>query len=104
MSIFQELVPTIWRANWAPSSIRKHLFGKEDVDIASLCEMIMQSDGEYSSMLVADRLLDAFEQLDQDGQVTFFSLLNDQYDIDLDALRKRWTITRLVQMHPLCDD
>jgi len=88
MSIFQELVPTIWRANWAPSSIRKHLFGKEDVDIASLCEMIMQSDGEYSSMLVADRLLDAFEQLDQDGQVTFFSLLNDQYDIDLDALRE----------------
>ena len=86
MSIFQELVPSLRLGNWTPSSIRKHLFGDEEHSISSLCEMMMRSDGEYSSLLIAERILDAYEKLDQDGRAEFFGLLNTEYDLDVELL------------------
>ncbi|MGI9315684.1 MAG: malonyl-CoA decarboxylase [bacterium] len=86
MSIFQELVPSLRLGNWTPSSIRKHFFGDEDHSIETLCDMMMKSDGEYSSLLIADRILDAYEKLDQDGRSEFFRMLNTDYDLDVELL------------------
>ena len=81
MNILQGLVPTIWSGNWAPA-IRKRLFKDGESSIESLCQMMMESDGEYSSLLISDRILTAFENLDTEGLVHFFYLLNEEYDLD----------------------
>jgi malonyl-CoA decarboxylase len=81
MSKFQDLMPSIKGAEWAPA-IRKRLFRDGSRSIGDLCEMIMESDGEYSSLLISDRILSAFEKLDKDGLVQFFTMLNDSYDLD----------------------
>ncbi|MCP4430116.1 MAG: malonyl-CoA decarboxylase [Gammaproteobacteria bacterium] len=87
MKIFQELIPSLRLVNWAPSSIRKHLFGEESQSITELCRMMMDSDGEYSSLLLAERILNAFEKLDEEGQSGFYELLNAEYDLDIDLLQ-----------------
>ncbi len=87
MRIFQELMPSLRIGNWTPSSIRRHLFGKEQHPISELCRMTMDSDGEYSSLLLAERILCAFEKLDEAGRDEFFFLLNNDYDLDVDALK-----------------
>jgi len=80
-------MPSLRIGNWAPSSIRRHLFGDEPHSIQALCQMIMDSDGEYSSLLLAERILSAFEKLDKTGLETFFLMLNSDYDLDIDALK-----------------
>jgi malonyl-CoA decarboxylase len=87
INIFQDLMPSLKRGSWAPSYIRKHLFGDETRSIAELCRMTMLSDGEYSSLLLSDRILNLFEKLDPDGVTRFFQMLNDEYDLDLDSLK-----------------
>ena len=47
----------------------------------------MNSDGEYSSLLLAERILNAFEKLDNDGRLAFYELLNNDYDLDIAALK-----------------
>ena len=80
-------MPSLRIGNWAPSSIRKHLFGDEPHSIQELCQMTMNSDGEYSSLLLAERILCAFEKLDETGQEAFFLMLNSEYDLDIDTLK-----------------
>ncbi len=80
-------MPSIRRGSWAPQSLRKHLFGDETHSIDELCRMTMQSDGEYSSLLLSDRILNAFEKLDFEGRERFFQMLNDDYDLDVDTLK-----------------
>lgn len=87
MKIFQELIPSIRLVNWTPSSLRKHLFTGESETIAELCRMMMKSDGEYSSLLLAERILNAYERLDEKGQLAFYKLLNTDYDLDIDLLQ-----------------
>ena len=87
INIFQELFPTIRKVDWTPSTIRKHLFGDGDQPIEKLCQLMMESDGEYSSLLIADQILTAFENLDEDGRVAFFKMLNEDYDLDVSALQ-----------------
>ncbi|MCP3688523.1 MAG: malonyl-CoA decarboxylase [Gammaproteobacteria bacterium] len=88
MRILQELMPSLRLGNWAPSIIRRHLFGEEQYSISELCRMTMDSDGEYSSLLLAERILCAFEKLDEAERNEFFSLLNNDYDLDIDTLKK----------------
>ena len=84
-------MPSLRFGNWAPSSIRKHLFGDEPQTIAELCQMIMDSDGEYSSLLLAERILTAFEKLEDGDQEAFFLMLNSHYDLDIDNLKNAIT-------------
>jgi malonyl-CoA decarboxylase len=67
--------------------LRKHLFNEETQSIKSLCRMMMQSDGEYSSLLLAERILNAFEKLDDAARLDFFKLLLNDYDIDVDKVK-----------------
>lgn len=87
MKLFQQLVPSLGRVNWAPAAIRKHLFGKETHSITDLCRLMMKSDGEYSSLLLAERILNAFDKLDENGKLEFYSLLNTEYDLDVEQLQ-----------------
>ncbi len=87
MQFFQDLMPSLRLSKWAPGVIRKHLLNDETETIASLCAMMMASDGEYSSLLLAERILNAYEKLDEDGRLEFFSLLHADYDIDVDAIK-----------------
>ena len=75
-------MPSLRLSKWAPTVIRKHLLKEETETIASLCAMMMASDGEYSSLLLAERILNAYESLDADGRLEFFTLLHTDYDID----------------------
>ena len=87
MKLFQQLIPSLGRVNWAPAAIRQHLFGKETKSITELCRLMMESDGEYSSLLLAERILNAFDKLDEDGRSDFYVLLNTEYDLDVDQLQ-----------------
>ncbi|MDH5356549.1 MAG: malonyl-CoA decarboxylase [Gammaproteobacteria bacterium] len=81
-------MPSLSLGNWASSSIRKHLFGEESASIKELCEMTMNSDGEYSSLLLAERILNAFEKLGDKQRGEFFQILNNDYDLDIEALKE----------------
>ncbi len=87
MQFFQELMPSLRLARWAPAVLRKHLIGGETEPIESLCAMMMASDGEYSSLLLAERILNAYEQLDSESRLEFFNLLLTEYDVDVDAIK-----------------
>ncbi len=87
MQFFQDLMPSLRLSKWAPQVVRKHLFNDETETIESLCAMMMASDGEYSSLLLAERILNAYEKLDEPGRLEFFDLLLTDYDIDVDAIK-----------------
>jgi hypothetical protein len=53
MQFFDDLMPSLKLARWAPTVLRKHLLKEETETIESLCAMMMASDGEYSSLLLA---------------------------------------------------
>ena len=90
-------MPSLRFSKWAPTVIRKHLLKEETETIASLCAMMMASDGEYSSLLLAERILNAFETLDSDGRLQFFTLLHADYDIDVAAIK---TAVTEYERHP----
>ena len=75
-------MPSLRIDRWTPSALRKHLFKEETETIESLCRMMMNSDGEYSSLLLAERILNAYEKLDQAERLDFFNLLRTEYDVD----------------------
>ena len=88
MQFFQELMPSIRLARWAPAALRKHLVNGETETIESLCSMMMSSDGEYSSLLLAERILNAYEKLDEDARLAFFNLLLSDYDVDVETIKQ----------------
>jgi malonyl-CoA decarboxylase len=48
--------------------------------------MMMDSDGEYSSLLLSERILNAYEKLNQEERLDFFNLLRTEYDVDVDDI------------------
>jgi malonyl-CoA decarboxylase len=86
MQFFQDLMPSLRIDRWTPSALRKHLFKEETENIESLCRMMMDSDGEYSSLLLAERILNAYEKLDETRRLVFFNLLRVEYDVDVDDI------------------
>jgi malonyl-CoA decarboxylase len=79
-------MPSLRFDRWTPSALRKHLFKDETESIESLCRMMMDSDGEYSSLLLAERILNAYEKLDDSERLDFFNLLRVEYDVDVDDI------------------
>ena len=86
MSILQDLLPGLSQSNWRASALARRLFGTETRDIDSLCRLMMDSDGEYSSLVLAERIFNAYEKLDEDGRLAFFSFLNEDFDLDSESL------------------
>ncbi|NND82656.1 MAG: decarboxylase [Gammaproteobacteria bacterium] len=86
INFLQELVPSLRISNWAPL-----MFGRkpaaDSASLTALCELIMQSDGEYSSMALAEQLLDAFESANEQEQQAFFTLLSEQFGLDCGRLQ-----------------
>ncbi len=90
-------MPSLRLSKWAPAVLRKHLFNEETETIDSLCAMMMASDGEYSSLLLAERILNAYEKLDADERLAFFRLLHTEYDIDVAEIK---SATRAYERNP----
>ena len=80
-------MPSFRLERWTPSVLRKHLMNEETESIESLCRMMMESDGEYSSLLLAERILTAYEILTETARLEFFELLFDEYDIDIAGVK-----------------
>ena len=87
MQIFQDLMPSLRLGRWTPAALRKHLLGEETESLESLCQMMMESDGEYSSLLLAERILNAYEKLDEAGRLDFFQQLLEDYEIDVAEIK-----------------
>ncbi|MEM7562719.1 MAG: malonyl-CoA decarboxylase [Pseudomonadota bacterium] len=87
MQFLQRLVPGIQLSRWTPAVLRKHLSNEETESIDTLAAMMMDSDGEYSSLVLAERILNAFEKLDDAGRLRFFELLHVEYDIDIAGIK-----------------
>jgi malonyl-CoA decarboxylase len=87
MQFFQDLMPSLNLSRWTPAVLRKHLLKEETESIESLCRMMIESDGEYSSLLLAERILNAFARLDYRQRLDFFSILLVDYDIDADDIK-----------------
>lgn len=87
MQLFQDLMPSLRLRRWTPTVLRKHLLNEETRSIGALCRMMMESDGEYSSLLLAERILNAYEGLQESKRLAFFTTLLDDYDIDLPEVR-----------------
>jgi malonyl-CoA decarboxylase len=87
MQFFQDLMPSLHIGRWTPSVLRKHLLKEETESIESLCHLMMESDGEYSSLLLAERILNAYEKLDEVARLEFFTLLLDDFDIDVGRVK-----------------
>ncbi|MBX2868250.1 MAG: malonyl-CoA decarboxylase [Acidiferrobacterales bacterium] len=54
----------------------------------TLCALMMASDGEYSSLLISERILTAYDKLDDEQRLGFFNLLDDEYGLNTDELQK----------------
>ncbi|MDH3219930.1 MAG: malonyl-CoA decarboxylase [Gammaproteobacteria bacterium] len=87
MQFFHDLMPSLRLSKWAPTVVRKHLLKEETESIESLCAMMMDSDGEFSSLLLAERILNAYENLSASARLDFFTLLKIDYDIDVGAIK-----------------
>lgn len=60
----------------------------QESDLAELCRALLSSRGQASGIAIADRILTLFEALDEDGQITFFTLLETDFEVDLAAVRE----------------
>lgn len=60
----------------------------QESDLEELCKALLSSRGQASGIAIADRVLTLFEGLDGDGQISFFKLLETDFEVDLAAVRE----------------
>ena len=87
MQFFQDLVPSFAFSKWTETLVKKHILKEETENLESLCSMMMASDGEYSSLILGERILAAFELLNEGERLEFFCLLLVDYDINVDQVK-----------------
>ena len=75
MQLFNDLMPSLRLRRWTPAVLRKHLLNEETESLDTLCHLMMESDGEYSSLLLAERILNAYEALTESERLAFFVTL-----------------------------
>ncbi len=84
MGFLQDLIPGFSDIGWAPSFLK----GQRTKSINELCDLILTSDGEYSSLMLADQVLSRFELMTADEKIEFFNYLNNDLDIDKTMLQE----------------
>ena len=87
MSILDDLLPQLRQTNWRRGTLARRLFGAGKRDLRELCQMLMDSDGEYSSLVLSERVFAAYESLEDEGRLDFFRFLNDELDLDTESLK-----------------
>jgi malonyl-CoA decarboxylase len=68
-----------------------------EVELRELCEMLLSSRGEASSMALAAEILDRWEALDSEGASAFFAMLHDHFGPDIEKLDRAIDDYRRVQ-------
>ena len=87
MRIFQDFFPSLRISQWTPSVLRKHIFKEETESLETLCEMMMESDGEFSSLLLAERILASYHKIsNEESRIQFFETLLSDYDVDAEVI------------------
>ncbi len=86
MSLWTDLWPSHWGTGWYPAKLKDRLLGTQQPDLASLCQMMMDSDGDFSSLIIAEQILATYACLTPAGKLEFFQLLGTQYDLDPQAV------------------
>ncbi|MDE0713627.1 MAG: malonyl-CoA decarboxylase N-terminal domain-containing protein, partial [Gammaproteobacteria bacterium] len=89
MSLLRDLWPVFRESDWRPSALARRLFGTEERDIRTLCGMMMDSDGDYSSLVIAERILDTYERLDHAARLDFYTFLNLDFDLDPELVAEK---------------
>ncbi len=89
MSLLRDIWPVFRESDWRPSALARRLFGTEERDIRALCGMMMDSDGDYSSLVIAERILDTYERLDHAARLDFYTFLNLDFDLDPELVAER---------------
>ena len=59
---------------------------KDDREIEQLCLELLSSKGEVSSRRIGSAILSRYQELDAGGRLSFFQLLNEKLDIDVEAV------------------
>lgn len=62
--------------------------------LGAACHALMNSNGEASSILVAQQALERYAELSEDERMAFFTLLADQYAADPDAVHSAYEAYR----------
>ncbi|MFT5572714.1 MAG: malonyl-CoA decarboxylase [Cryomorphaceae bacterium] len=88
MNPISELFPSLSFNAWAAELVRRNFPSERAIDIYALCEAMMASDGEYSSLLLAQEILQEYSRLDAAGRIAFFFKLDSDYDVDIEVLIK----------------
>ena len=87
MRIFQDFFPSLRISQWTPSVLRKHIFKDESESLETLCEMMIESDGEFSSLLLAERILTSYHKIpDEESRLSFFETLLNDYDVNAEEI------------------
>jgi len=79
-SFFGELIASILDRGVSFSALG------DDRPIEQLCRDLLSSKGEVSSRRIGSAILNCYQALDREGQLAFFSFLNDQMDLDVEAV------------------
>ena len=58
----------------------------DDREISELCQELLSSRGEVSSRRIGSAVLNCYQALDREERVSFFKFLNEQMDLDVDAI------------------
>ncbi|MCY4227112.1 MAG: malonyl-CoA decarboxylase [Gammaproteobacteria bacterium] len=82
MSFWNDLWPGHRGIDWYSSKLKKRLFDAGKPDLAELCRMMMDSDGDFSSLIIAEQILASYAKLGQEGKLEFFKMLAEDYDLD----------------------
>lgn len=86
--LLENLINYIGLSGQPASVIRKTWQHQVEPSMQELCKMIISSDGEYSSLMIAEKALKVYSTLSADEKIEFFSALCHHYDVDLDEIKQ----------------
>lgn len=66
--------------------IEARVSGDDDQSLADLCDRLISSRGEASGVALASRILGLYQQLDEQGRLSFYHDLADRFDTDADMV------------------
>lgn len=78
---FQDLLGSVFER----SNVLRSINDNRPID--ELCDALLSNRGEVSARKIGTALLERYEKLDADQKTAFFTYLNDNLDVDVDAVK-----------------
>jgi len=90
ISFLHDLLNTVMKRQ-PGTGPRRREGGADHTQLRALCDRLLASDGEASSIALARQALDLYDQLDGTGRARFFGALARHYGPDRDTIRECYT-------------